>query len=272
MLNRKQTIAVAVLMALVVGLGWLDRSQQPPKAVNENQGTTASNYEPGALTPFRIFTSDGLKEITKYCNSYPDNEKKKWPQIYHCDLRITDVYIAVFSGLLVIVTGGIVWVGFQQYRDTRILQRAYISVNPSGLDTDTYGHLIGHVAFENVGHLPARDIFWKIEIAASDNGDNWIPKKLSRSNLEGRAVLPVGAKWKMGSGPCLPRPAQRWEYVFVWGRIEYTDGFNNSRFIEFCHRYPWARQQRVMGIDDYVIPVIVSVDYARFHNTGNDAD
>lgn len=51
------------------------------------------------------------------------------------------VVLAIFNGLLVLVTGGLVWVGWRQARlteeianrqtrDTEILQRAYLSVRP----------------------------------------------------------------------------------------------------------------------------------------------
>src|SRR5438034_860935 len=42
-------------------------------------------------------------------------------------------------------------VGVQQQEDARNIQRAFISVNPKGIDTTTFGALIGHVIFENVG-------------------------------------------------------------------------------------------------------------------------
>ena len=54
------------------------------------------------------------------------------------------VVLAIFNGLLVLVTGGLVWVGWRQARlteeianrqtrDTEILQRAYLSVEAGGL-------------------------------------------------------------------------------------------------------------------------------------------
>jgi hypothetical protein len=274
MLNCTKTILSAIaLAAIFLFYGWQEIliSQQPPKSIHENQGAAASQYEPGPFAPLRLLAENGLKQITEYCNSYPENKKKNWPQTYYCDLRITDVYIVLFSGLLVIVTGGLVWVGIQQYRDTRILQRAYVGVNPSGIETDTFGQLIGHVVFENAGHLPARDFYWGIKIDSANIGD-WLPGKLIIADLEGVAVLPVGAKWKMGSGACDPRPRERWEYAYVWGRVEYTDGFGQRRFTNFCHRYPWAKRGWSGGAEGVIREEWVDVDHARFHKFGNDAD
>ena len=107
---------------------------------------------------------------------------------------IATVVIAAFTVVLA-------WVGRQQTRDARAIKRAFVSVNASGIDTNTFGEPPGHAIFENVGGVSARDFFWRINIKASDTGD-WKPPKLTTAQLEGVAVLPVGAKWKMGSGKC----------------------------------------------------------------------
>jgi hypothetical protein len=76
----------------------------------------------------------------------------------------------------------------------------------------------------------------------------------------------------MGSGKCDPAPKERSEYVFLWGRVEYTDGLEGRpRFTDFCHRYPWAKHVERMEADGPIY-YSVSVDYASFHNAGNNAD
>ena len=40
-------------------------------------------------------------------------------------------WTAVFTGLLVLVTGGLVWVAGRQLHDARVLQRAYVSALPA---------------------------------------------------------------------------------------------------------------------------------------------
>ncbi len=104
--------------------------------------------------------------------------------------------------------------------------------------------------------------------------NDWSPKELTSADLEGLVVLPVGAKWKMGSGPCIPKPEYSWHYVFVWGRVEYTDGFGNHCFTDFCHRYPWAKHssQIVDLTGGTAIMETVDAEHGRIHHTGNDAN
>jgi hypothetical protein len=59
-----------------------------------------------------------------------------------------------------------------QADDTRILQRAYISVNPLGIARFTSGQAFFScdVGFQNVGNLPARKVRWFIDRMFSDEG------------------------------------------------------------------------------------------------------
>jgi hypothetical protein len=78
---------------------------------------------------------------------------------------------ALFSGLAL---AGVIVAILLQREDNRILQRAYISVESTGIRNATTGELIGHVEFTNVGHLPASQVKWHLEATASDNPD-WVP-------------------------------------------------------------------------------------------------
>lgn len=165
----------------------------------------------------------------------------------------------------------------RQARDTRILQRAYVSVNPNGIGTNSLDQIIGYVILENGGHLPARDISWCIKITATSDRD-WTCEGAGSEELEGLAVLPFGSKWTMGSRACEPKPKDDWDYVFVYGRVEYGDGFGKRRYTNFCHRYPWTRKVETFqpnpggpGTGGQVITTI-SEDFARFHKNGNDAN
>ena len=57
-------------------------------------------------------------------------------------------WTAVFTGLLVFVTAGLVWVGWRQIQDARVLQRSYVSALPGGISTTTRGELLAHVEFK----------------------------------------------------------------------------------------------------------------------------
>jgi hypothetical protein len=129
MLNRlinAAAIALGTCFLYVFVLVVQDASQQRPKAIYENKGgqiqQPSTNSGGPWLVVFRVLAPGGLEKITAYCNSYGDKEKKNWPQSYYCDLRITDVYIAVFTGFLALVTLGLIYVGIRQ---TRIVTQTF---------------------------------------------------------------------------------------------------------------------------------------------------
>jgi hypothetical protein len=154
-------------------------------------------------------------------------------------------------------------------KDTRILQRAYLSANPHGIGLTASGEsLLGHVQIENVGHLPARNVSGFYSIDLSSNG----AKKdfnFEQSAPSGRIVLPPGAKMILGTpgielsnvldleqdGDC---------YLYVWGKVSYEDGFGRSRHTNFCHRYNY--KSSVPPRYD------VAAESARYHAFGNEAD
>jgi hypothetical protein len=57
------------------------------------------------------------------------------------------------------------------------------------------------------------------------------------------------------------------EFIYVWGRVTYLDGFGKRRFTNFCHRYNTAMKKPPAG-GGYVI----REEDARYHDYGNDAD
>jgi hypothetical protein len=57
--------------------------------------------------------------------------------------------------------------------------------------------LVGHVTFQNVGHLPARKFYWLVKL--NRGGSDWRPAKIKSKELEGDSVIPIGAEWPQGS-------------------------------------------------------------------------
>jgi hypothetical protein len=152
----------------------------------------------------------------------------------------------------------------RQEQDTRILQRAYISVEPCGVSQWLSDHrtpeaqFIGHIGIRNVGNLPAREISWSIHMKWSESGEiSDFP--ITEPRYGGHNVLPPGSIMRHG-GPMKPwRPAG---YFYVWGDVIYGDGFGHQRTTQFCHRYNCRRFARG-GI---------APEYGRHHHYGNDAD
>jgi hypothetical protein len=165
-----------------------------------------------------------------------------------------------------------------QERDTKILQRAYIAVAPRGIHLLLPGDkLIGHVAITNAGNLPARDVSWFIDIKISASGEE---ADFPLKGGAGKIVISPRAEAVRGSaeyvvlqtvlaaaGDTPDKARQKPVYLYVWGIVEYHDGFTGNRTTKFCHRYNWINQGRA-GSDMYEI----SQSFARYHEHGNDAD
>ena len=172
---------------------------------------------------------------------------------------------AVFAGLLVLVTGGLVLVGRRQIQDARVLQRAYVSALPGGISTTTRGELLAHVEFKNVGHLPASQVKSLLKFIASDDGD-WSPPHVDDKDLRPAGVLPIGISVTTGSHGI--GPPQAWtKYLYAWGRVTYVDGFGDERWTNFCHRYNTEVKETQIG-GGYRI----RKEHGRHHERGNDAN
>jgi hypothetical protein len=181
-------------------------------------------------------------------------------------------WTAVFTGLLVLatvglvfVTGGLVWVGRRQIQDARVLQRAYVSALPGGIFTTTHGEMLAHVEFKNVGHLPASQLKSLLKFTASYDGE-WSPPPVNDKDLRPAGVLPIGISVTTGShGIGVPQP---WTtYLYAWGRVTYVDGFGNERRTNFCHRYNTEVRETQNGGG-----FLIRKEYGRHHEYGNDAN
>jgi hypothetical protein len=78
----------------------------------------------------------------------------------------------------------VTWRGVRnQTRETQILQRAYLSVEPAGIQphVDRGDRVVCSVTFRNVGHLPARNVRWYGECLGSPPTD-----------AKGDFVFPIG--------------------------------------------------------------------------------
>lgn len=155
--------------------------------------------------------------------------------------------VDISAGITAIATFTIAWftitlsrVGRRQISDTRILQRAYLGAEPRGIAEMQDKTIIAHVAFVNSGNLPARNVRNNVKIGWFDNRDKIDFDKVTMGNEGGILLLPKmkvergtlnlsdvdAAKYREGRG-----------FIYVWGRAEYEDGFNQTRWLIFCHRY-----------------------------------
>jgi hypothetical protein len=220
----------------------------------------------------------------------------------------TTDWISALSALVVAAfTIALFVIARRQAADTKILQRAYLSVEPQGIDRsglsiETFV-LIGQVAFKNVGKLPATEfvgVVKKIEVHDAE----WVTPELIDADLPtGRGaftgafaeafqrydwhvvfltilagvyiagVIPIGAEVPRGSKAINLDEVNQAQvsgdkYLYVWGRAKFKDGFGRKRHVNFCHRYPWAMSSPIIPGSGVAIPK----QYGRYHQYGNKSD
>jgi hypothetical protein len=126
MLSLAQKRVIAVLVCIVVGIAWIDRISSPPP----------QQYE-----------------------SYNPRTHKTVQKTNDVDAGWTK--LDIFTGILAFAT---VLLGFYTARsfwDSRVLQRAYLAVEPLGINPFVSKHgritnfVVGHTNIVNVGRLPA---------------------------------------------------------------------------------------------------------------------
>ena len=59
------------------------------------------------------------------------------------------------------------------------------------------------------------------------------------------------------------------KFLYVWGRVEYDDGFGVSRLTNFCYRYNWENEK---PIPDGGGRRHILAEDGRYHVYGNDAN
>jgi hypothetical protein len=157
---------------------------------------------------------------------------------------MTDEAISFFTAVLAVSTIGlwiVTWRGILgQSRDTRIIQRAYLSAKPAGIHTMTDGSVIAHVIFLNSGNLPAKKVRNEVKIGWFDDGNKTDFDEVKITD-PGTILLVPNLEVERGTPSLSKQDVAQYRakrgFVFVWGRIEYEDGFGRPRWRTFCHRY-----------------------------------
>ena len=196
-----------------------------------------------------------------------------------------DWFVALFTGLLVYVTYRLVvssnrlWkatkdAAERQVKDTEILQRAYLSVVPFGIEPfkSADGRLSCDVGFHNTGHLPARSVRWFIDRKFSTCAkDADFPIPLDEKQWHGNNIVAPGTSMRKGGVAINSAELDEFRahnkigdkcWLYVWGRVWYVDGFSKPRFTSFCHRY------NLLGSRSWTLPE----SSARYHEHGNHTD
>ena len=210
---------------------------------------------------------------------FDDFAHSKWPMWLGCAIAAHET----LAGGLIAAAGVLfgAWLAFSGLREQiateqqniRTLQRAYISVEPLGIEPfysagGVPDNVVGHVQFRNVGHLPAQNL------QLSPVRLKWVALikdevlKFDGTDPSQKFVLPIQAKMPLGSETLssedFERVVSKKGYLLVWGKVTYIDGFRTPRFVNFCHTYPCIR---LTG--DNETGYRISKKHARYHR-GND--
>jgi hypothetical protein len=174
--------------------------------------------------------------------------------------------VATYTAVLAISTI-LLWIATacgirNQRRDTEILQRAYLSVEPGGIHEpfDRGDRVQGRVICRNRGRLPARKLSWHLRTDIVQPGAKEFP---IGEMSEPRGVVAPGTEMIVSASWFFTERLQN--ALFVWGMVTYDDGFGKRRYTKFCHWYP---TKPFLGSGIFHL----SPDAGRMWEYGNDAD
>ena len=211
----------------------------------------------------------------------------KWPMWLGC---VIAAYETLAGGLIAAAAALFgAWLAFSglkeqiamEQENTKIIQRAYISIEPSGINpwrssvTGAPCNIVGHVQCRNVGRLPARNFQLspiKMKWVPDDRIEQEVPSDVEVDERYEQAI-PIQASVAVGSEDLssedLRQVADRKGYLLVWGKATYRDGFDTTplRSIKFCHRYPC-----VDCTGDEEKGYAIGTANVRYHNHGNEQD
>jgi hypothetical protein len=154
--------------------------------------------------------------------------------------------------------------------------RAYISAEPDGvIDFNPADQVVARVRFQNTGSVFAKNVRTFLNRQLSDNGD--LPETalpIDEAKISGDNVIAPNAnilyateairKSEIAINRDAAERRGRSYYLYVWGVVQYNDGFVDGRYTKFCHRYNFS------GVPDgvYTIPR----ENYRYHHRGNKID
>ena len=157
----------------------------------------------------------------------------------------------------------------------KIEMRAYVVVIPKGIEQDV-GSLDfrGQVEIHNIGKTPAHNVSTKVWMKTSDFNESDFETDRFQ-NLAQRTLLP-DARMRQGTKNTgwISDFIDQSKFIYVYGRVDYTDYLQERRSTMFCHRYNKSTFECEINISE--LPrepkVLIRADMARHHIHGNQAD
>jgi hypothetical protein len=187
---------------------------------------------------------------TEAANDAGNDDKEKWNHEFFCDLKGSGFALGWATILLVIVTGGLIWVGFRQEMNMRDISskelRAYLGIEHAfiKLDPITLRFKI-NIIIKNTGRTPAYSVSARRtfrldapQTFATHNEE--IPKEIE-------SVIYIGANSSFDIGIIHDKNGTPFNIkseniqkiiagelgICIWGRIEFLDVFDTKRCINF---------------------------------------
>ena len=227
-----------------------ETTQAAPARTAETPASPQEEHTP-ATSPsfFEFLTSSGLTNVAKYCAVDTPDKANQWLHGFICSVRVTDVAIGVYMGLLVLVIAGLVLVGVIQYdqvsRATRQQLRAYLLVESAARLGEHSDHPEFQVVVKNFGQTPAYGVRTWISVVPGERGGQVSLPGPERGMVEASdAALGPGGTFELGKRYEIDwDPAKYDEFLggrvamYVYGEVSYRDAFRKRRSTRFRAMY-----------------------------------
>ena len=233
----KYCLPVALALAVTASAAWA-QSAPPNAGAQFGAAAAAATMTPPSL--FDFLTPGGLQNLAKYCSVTPADLAGQWQQSFMCGVRVSDIAIAIYTGLLVLVLAGVVLVGVIQYahstRSARQQLRAYVLVEAAVRSGGHDEYPEFEVTIRNFGQTPAYEVERWLEIWPAETASDVALPQHRRHVETSDAALGPG-----GSFALVKRHEAAWEpdqlaafntgkmALYVYGEISYRDAFGQRR-------------------------------------------
>jgi hypothetical protein len=271
-LSVKEAAKLGAAIVALIGLLWcvtaIDAARiasSPPQQQNGDDDRATGGQKatrPPITAPgiFAVLTESGLNAEAAYCAEQPNANSEIWLREYRCGVKRTDVFGLWFSGGLILVTVGLLLVGYCQVRvydrqrqimdmQNEISARNYIAthrpkirVKHMWLANDIWSgeNIAPRLVITNNGTAPARinRVSFGMTIVSSKRGLQFPPDDEPQNNAPSVPIIGAGVTWEIDAQD-LSRPIAalssedhvriraRSHILFCFGQIEYKPAWGN---------------------------------------------
>jgi hypothetical protein len=264
MLRPKNLGAVWALVALLalVGIGAL----------------TSYRYQPKEDGKYQQHAAENLQEISSISNGVLITSADSfWRHTTHSFHKLRDDWIAASTVLLTLVTGGLLFVGYQQILTSKRQLRAYVFVNSKDLveqGENGSERFVHDLEIRNTGQTPAKQLWVESVTCTLDHplastfvfpiiphGANPSVMTLGASEA---VIAASNADEILSDGDLMDirQINDRGRRLYTYGTVRYRDIFNKSHYTNFS----FFLQYRIAAGDDEVVRWRIAIHPSEHHN------